>query len=84
MVWDARFGDGKEIRETMKSGLCPKCNGTEIRVVENTATEVAISLGWTATVFLNYYVCTDCGFVELFVQDKSLLPKLAGKYPKVG
>ncbi|MBK7391812.1 MAG: hypothetical protein IPI64_00750 [Chloracidobacterium sp.] len=67
----------------MKTGVCPKCNGTEIHVVENTATEVAIGLGWTATAFLNYYVCKDCGFVELFVQDKTLLPKLAEKYPKV-
>jgi len=67
----------------MTTGICPKCNGSEISVVANTATEVAISLGWTATAFLNYYVCTNCGYVELFVQDEKLLPKLAEKYPKV-
>lgn len=68
----------------MMSGVCPKCGGREIHMVENTATEVAIGLGWTATAFLNYYVCTGCGYVELFVQDKKLLPKVAEKYPKVG
>lgn len=68
----------------MKSGVCTKCEGREVHVVEKTATEVAIGLGWTATAFLNYYVCTNCGYVELFVQDKKLLPKLAEKYPKVG
>lgn len=68
----------------MTTGICPKCSGSEIRVVANTATEVAISIGWTATAFLNYYVCTDCGYVELYVQDEKLLPKLAEKYPKVG
>ena len=68
----------------MKSGVCPKCNKNNVHVVEKTATEVAIGLGWTNTAFLNYYVYTDCGYVELFVQDWKLLPVIAKKYPKVG
>jgi len=63
----------------MKNGVCPKCDGCEIHVVSNTTSEVAISISWTATAFLNYYVCVGCGYVELFVQDKKLLPRLAEK-----
>ena len=67
----------------MKDGKCPKCGSNEVHAVSNTATEVAIAIKWSSTAYLNYYVCTECGFVELFVRDKHLWPKIAEKYPKV-
>lgn len=68
----------------MRDGICPKCKGAEVRVVANTAAEIAMGLGWTASAFMNYQVCSDYGFVELFIQDHELFPKLAAKCPKVG
>ncbi len=67
----------------MKKGTCPKCGTKEVHVVSNTASEVAIAINFLNTAFLNYYVCTGCGYVELFVKDTENLPKIAAKYPKV-
>ena len=67
----------------MKNGICPKCEAKEVHRVTNTASEVAIALSFLATAFLDYYVCTNCGYVEMFVKDKTMLPKIAEKYPKV-
>ncbi len=68
----------------MKSGVCPKCKANEIHVVSNTGIEVAIAIKWSNTAYLNYYVCANCGYVELFVRDEHQLPMIAEKYPKVG
>ena len=67
----------------MKDGICPKCEAKEVRLVENTAWMFAIRLTFLQKAMLNYYVCTNCGYVELFVKGESLLPKIAEKYPKV-
>ncbi len=67
----------------MKSGICPKCASTDIHVVSNTASEVAIGISFLNTAFLNYHVCVSCGYVEMFVQDAAMLPKIAEKFPKV-
>ena len=67
----------------MKNGICPKCESKEIRVISNTATEVAIAITWASTASLDYYVCTNCGYIELFVQEPELLPRIAEKYPKI-
>ena len=67
----------------MKNGVCPICESTEVHLVSNTATEVAIGINWLNTAFIDYHVCTSCGHVELFIQDKAMLPKIAEKFPKV-
>ena len=67
----------------MRNGRCPKCDGMEVHEVAKTAVEVAIALSWMSTADLSYYVCSKCGYVELYVKDTSLLPKIAEKYPRV-
>ncbi len=67
----------------MKNGTCPKCVSNDVHIVSNTATEVAIAIKWSSTAYLDYYVCAGCGYVEMFVKDKHLLPKIAEKYPRV-
>ena len=67
----------------MKDGTCPKCDAKEIHIVTNTPSEVAIALSFLSIAFLDYCVCTNCGYVEMFVQDERFLPKIAEKYPKV-
>ena len=68
----------------MRTGVCPKCDAREVHLVEKTPTELAIALGWTNTAFVNFYVCTKCGYLEVFVKDRKLLPNIAERYPKVG
>jgi predicted nucleic-acid-binding Zn-ribbon protein len=67
----------------MKTGVCPKCPSREIHRVPQTAVEVSIAISWSKTANLDYYVCTACGYVELYVADTALLPSIAEKYPIV-
>lgn len=69
----------------MKDGICPKCEAQEVRIILNNApTGLFINVGFfNRNANLIYYVCTNCGYVELFVQDKDFLPKIAEKYQKV-
>lgn len=64
--------------------VCSKCGANDIHRVTQTAVEVSIAISWSSTASLDYYVCTTCGYVELYVKDKALLPKIAEKYPRVG
>ena len=68
----------------MKSGSCPKCSSANVHSVTQTAVEVAIAITWSRTASVEYLVCTGCGYVELYVKDKSMLPSIAEKYPKIG
>ena len=67
----------------MKDGFCPRCNAKEIYFYLNAAAEMSIKLGFFDSAGLIYYICTNCGYVELFVEDKDKLPLIAEKYPKV-
>ena len=67
----------------MKDGICPKCEEKEVHIFTNLSAELSINLGFLKSAGLVYYICTNCGYVELFVQEEELLPKIAAKYPKV-
>ncbi|MEO8574691.1 MAG: hypothetical protein ABI481_12035 [Pyrinomonadaceae bacterium] len=67
----------------MKSGTCPKCHGTEI--YGNTGNPHGIvvdiwTVPWLKTILL---VCTDCGYLEFYVEDEAKLAKLKEKFGKV-
>jgi hypothetical protein len=66
----------------MKDGICPKCEAKEVHVYSS-STEVSVKLSTFGSAGLVYYICTNCGYVELFVEDKENLPRIAEKYPKV-
>lgn len=66
----------------MKNGICPKCNGEEVHLVANTKIEVAINVAREMS-YLSYYVCTTCGYTELYVQDFTQLPAIVAQYRKV-
>ncbi len=67
----------------MKNGICPKCEAKDVHVVTNNMMEVAVPITWLRRAYINYYVCTNCGYVEIFVKNKYYLPKIAEKHPKV-
>lgn len=66
----------------MKDGICTKCQGKEVHVYSASA-ELSVRLGAFSSAGVGYYICTDCGHMELFIEKKGDLPKIAGKYPKV-
>jgi predicted nucleic-acid-binding Zn-ribbon protein len=67
----------------MKDGICPKCEEREVHVFTGTGAELSIRLGAFSGASVIYYICANCGYVELFVENKADLPKIAAKYPKV-
>ena len=67
----------------MKDGICPKCEAREVHVSNGTSSEVSVRLGAFSSAGMLYYICTACGYVEMFIENKADLPRIAEKYPKV-
>jgi hypothetical protein len=66
----------------MKDGVCPKCEAKEVHVY-GTSAELSVRLGAFSSAGVAYYICANCGYVELFIENKADLPKIAEKYPRV-
>lgn len=73
----------------MKSGICPKCkstnvyNGSEVPFKRGAYAQYAIKVSAAFAAALDYYVCTDCGYVEGYVCRRSKLEKISKEWPKV-
>ncbi|HTX93320.1 MAG TPA: hypothetical protein VMC09_19040 [Anaerolineales bacterium] len=68
----------------MKNGTCPKCNSTEVYRynggLKAATGECHFEMGtWSSkNVLLNTYLCTQCGYTEMYVSDaeKDKIPAL--------
>ncbi len=70
----------------MKQGKCPKCGSTKIY----TATDLPLKSGpfgsnsipvtLTTIAALDNYVCVDCGFVERYVAEATILKKISNRW----
>jgi predicted nucleic-acid-binding Zn-ribbon protein len=71
----------------MKNGICPKCGSTEIHTKADAfsfgvgAVALPISLFSTAQVIP--YVCVQCGYLEMYVDEPKQRRGLAAKWPKL-
>lgn len=65
----------------MKDGQCSKCGLQEVYFAE--PSELQINLSAFKAAPLSFYVCVNCGYVELYVKDSNLLPKIAEQYMSV-
>ncbi|MGE3802563.1 MAG: zinc ribbon domain-containing protein [Candidatus Kapaibacterium sp.] len=64
------------------SGECPKCKSKEISVVVGAYAGITVKLGnWSSGAFTNLYICTTCGYIEIYVEDNADLPKIAERWP---
>ena len=63
--------------------VCPKCGCTKILRVEDPMGDRGISLvlGWLSTVGVARYVCTECCYVESWVDQRDLR-EIRQKYEK--
>ncbi len=74
----------------MKSGTCPKCDGTGVRsgatlMFRNGAfgaNRIPIGGFVPRTVALDNYVCPDCGYVESYINDRAVLGRIRAKWPR--
>lgn len=68
----------------MKNGQCPKCESEEVHVVSTTRNNIRIPLGvLSGRSATNLHVCVECGHVEIYVKDKTVLPKIAERWPRL-
>ena len=73
----------------MKTGVCPKCqsteiySGTEIPLKKGPFGSNAIPVSMTSIAALDNYVCTDCGYVESYVGAHEKLKEISRKWKRV-
>ena len=62
----------------MKNGVCPKCNSTEIYCgaggLKAASGECHLEMGNFSpkVIFLSTYLCTQCGYTEMYVADRNM------------
>jgi len=65
-------------RCSMKNGVCPKCNSTEVYWsvggLKAGSGECHLEIGnWSnKVIFLSTYLCTQCGYTEMYVADRNM------------
>lgn len=62
----------------MKSGTCPKCSSTDVRVTTVINTKMVPFVRE-----FDMYICTACGYFEQYVADPGKLAAVAQKWPPV-
>ena len=67
----------------MKDGVCPKCGAREVHLVAGNRTDISIAISWSRNALVKLYVCVECGYAEMFVEDADDLPRIAERWPKV-
>lgn len=69
----------------MKTGNCPKCGSENVHVVHSMRNHLVVPLSVLSMTdsATDLYVCVQCGFLEIYVEDPTDLPKIADTWPKV-
>ena len=67
----------------MKSGICPKCGSSEIRGNTGNPHGIVVDIWAIPHVNTILLVCTECGYMEFYVEDEAKLAKLREKFGKV-
>jgi len=68
----------------MKNGQCPKCECSDVHIVDGNRFEPTIPLGGLSSgAFINAYVCVKCGYIEMYVEDQEDLAKIAARWQRV-
>ncbi|MBK9256310.1 MAG: hypothetical protein IPM42_12550 [Saprospiraceae bacterium] len=67
------------------TGTCPKCESHRIAIQRGNMWNRSynyIYAGGLMPVYMTYYICTDCGLVENYVDNPKDLDKIRKKYYK--
>ena len=74
---------------SLKEGVCPQCgservrSGAAIEGKEGLRGGNRIPINAVIQVALDNYVCVDCGYVESYISDRSILNRIAREWVKV-
>jgi predicted nucleic-acid-binding Zn-ribbon protein len=66
-----------------KTGVCPKCGATDIRVERQRmwGTLIPVRANVFGAVYASHFICASCGFVEMWVERPEDLEKIRRKLP---
>jgi predicted nucleic-acid-binding Zn-ribbon protein len=67
----------------MRDGTCPKCRSREIYQSPADLGMGRMPIANMRAVTMATYVCTDCGYMEYYVDDPNDLRKIVEKWHKV-
>ena len=69
----------------MKDGICPKCRAENVRIIDGNRTDVKVPFQsrWAAGSFTCFYVCGECGYLEIYVEDKDDLTRINQDWEQV-
>lgn len=73
----------------MKEGKCPKCGSAEVYCGDEIKPKIgpfasnSIPVSLTSIAPLDNYVCTECGYMESYISDRSKLKEIYIKWRKV-
>ena len=64
------------------TGVCPKCASTDLRVLRQRTWSSLIPTGLTVfqAVYTSKFICTSCGYVETWIENKKDLAKIQQKF----
>jgi hypothetical protein len=69
----------------MKDGICPKCDARAVHLMNGPYADlVHVPISTWSNASTDYYICVECGYLEIYVRDRSDLPKIARRWPRVG
>jgi hypothetical protein len=74
---------------SLKEGICPQCgservrSGAAIEGKEGLRGGNRIPINAVIYVALDNYVCVDCGYVESYISDRSILNRIAKEWARV-
>jgi predicted nucleic-acid-binding Zn-ribbon protein len=74
---------------SLRDGVCPQCglervhSGAVIEGKEGLRGGNRIPINDVIQVALDNYVCVDCGYVESYISDRSILNRIAKEWVKV-
>ncbi len=74
---------------SLKDGICPQCgseriySGAAIEGKEGLRGGNRIPINAVSQVALDNYVCVDCGYVESYISDRSILNRIAKEWARI-
>jgi predicted nucleic-acid-binding Zn-ribbon protein len=70
----------------MQNGQCPKCSASTVYTKRNgivAESGLSVALGILAYAEFDAFICTTCGYAEIYIADKHDLIKIAEKWHRV-
>jgi len=67
----------------MRTGVCPKCQSTEVYTnIDDADFNIAVRIDWKSHVVPAVFMCASCGYLEQYVLDPQQRESAAKKWAR--